>query len=72
MKLTVVCSRCGDQFSNCNTDDTINLLFEDQKKRHVEGRHTKHKVISERDGLPVYNHGIGNLDIGPVKWITVW
>ena len=66
MKLTVECSRCGDKFSN---DDP---LFEERKKRHVEGRHTQHHVISERDGSPIYGHGMGNLDIGEVKWITVW
>lgn len=66
MKITVSCSRCGDEFSN---DDP---LFEERKKRHVEGRHTKHNVISERDGLPVHNHGMGNIDIGKVDWITVW
>ena len=60
------CSRCG-----FTVDDT-DIDFENRKSRHVEGRHTEHKVISERDGKPVYNHGMGNIDIGEIKWIRVW
>jgi len=60
------CSRCGFRVSD---DD---LHFEDRKRRHVEGRHTEHIVISERDKLPVYGHGMGNIDIGEVKWVRVW
>ena len=73
MKVTVECSRCGDQFSTHNSDDTINPLFENQKKRHVEGRHTEHTTQGERpyQGI-LHQHGMGNLDIGPVTWITVW
>lgn len=39
--------------------------------RHVEGRHTKHTTISERDGLPTHGHGMGNLIIGNVEWKEV-
>jgi len=60
------CSRCGDKF-----DDT-DPLFNEKKKRHVEGRHTEHTVKSERDGHVIYNHGMGNIDIGEVKWVRVW
>lgn len=66
MNLDVECSRCG--FKVYGTSDNYHI----RKKRHVEGRHTAHKVISERDGLPVYGYGMGNLDIGKVDWITVW
>jgi len=67
MKVTVSCSRCGDEFSN---DDP---LFEERKKRHVEGRHTEHTTKGERpyQGI-LHQHGMGNLDIGIVKWITCW
>ena len=40
-------------------------------KRHVEGRHTRHITISERDGLPTHSNGMGNLIIGYVEWIKV-
>ncbi len=40
--------------------------------RHVEGRHTPHTTISERDGTTFKkNHGMGNLIIGHVEWIKV-
>jgi len=57
------CSRCG-YIVHTDKDQ------QNRMKRHVEGRHTKHKTISERDGTEI--KGFTNLDIGPVKWITCW
>ena len=66
MKQDVKCSRCG---FIVHGDDP---LYDNRKKRHVEGRHTPHKTISERDGKIIQGNGMGNIDIGKVNWITIW
>lgn len=65
MKQDKKCSRCGHI---CIADK----LQIERMKRHVAGRHTIHKTISERDGSIITKGGIGNLDIGKVIWITLW
>jgi len=65
MKPDVKCSRCG--FVVCGNDK----LYDARKKRHTN-RHTKHILTSERDGRIIKGYGMGNLDIGEVKWITIW
>lgn len=74
MKVTVECSRCGAEFSTHDSDGAINLSFEYQKKRHVEGRHTAHTIKGERPqhNGQLFSKAMGGLDIGPVTWITVW
>ena len=62
-KPTVECSRCHFRVEG---DDPN---YEDEKKKHVYHKHTEHTLISERDGSKKV---IRNLDIGEVKWITVW
>ncbi len=57
------CNLCG--FIAKEDDQQLRM------KRHVEGRHTRHITISERDGLPTHNNGMGNLIIGNVEWIEV-
>jgi len=65
-KPTIECSRCKFRIEGNDPD------YDERKKRHVEGRHTAHKTKSERDGSIISKGGMGNLDIGKVKWITVW
>lgn len=64
IKPTVKCSRCEFEVEGNDT------LYNERKKRHVEGRHTRHETKSERDGSIITKGGMGNLDIGNVSWIV--
>lgn len=55
----VYCSRCKQVLENIESTLT----------RHELGRHTRHTVISERDGSK--SHPMGNFDYGPVEWMPV-
>lgn len=69
MKPDVKCSRCGFVVHG---DDKN---YDERKKRHVQGRHTRHITQNERypDTDPKeMNGGLGGLDIGKVNWITIW
>lgn len=65
MRNDIKCSRCG--FVIHGND----LLYENRKKRHV-GWHSLHTTKSQRDGSIVNKAGKGYVDIGEVKWITIW
>ena len=60
------CSLCG---FIVDTEDT---LVDIRKKRHADGRHTRHKTKSERDGSILNKAGMGNITIGKVKWVRIW
>lgn len=62
--MTIKCSLCPQTFEE---DDP---LFEIRKKRHAEGRHTKHYIVSQRDSSKI-NNSMGGLVIGEVEWIEV-
>ena len=53
------CNLCG---WICPEDD-----MEIRKERHEQGRHTRHTVISERDGSK--SKPMGNFIYGKVTWI---
>ena len=57
----IKCSLCPQTF------DETDPLIEIRKARHEQGRHTKHTVISERDGSR--SKPIGNFIYGKVHWI---
>ena len=60
------CSLCGFVV------DTEDTLVDIRKKRHVEGRHTRHETESERDGSIIQGSGMGNIIIGKVSWVRAW
>jgi hypothetical protein len=64
--MEIECNRCGTEFKE---DKDLDFLGK-RADRHTLGRHTEHGVISERDGHEIHGHGMGNLDIGVVEWIT--
>jgi len=68
MKPDVKCSRCG--FVVYGKDK----LYDERKKRHTM-RHTRKKVVNERypdTQAKEINGGLGGLDYGEVKWVTIW
>ncbi len=60
----VKCSLCPQIF-----EEDSPKIFKIQKERHEQGRHTKHAVISERDGSK--SKPMGNFIYGKVKWIQI-
>jgi len=57
----IKCNLCPQTFKKNDPDLKI------RKERHELGRHTKHTVISERDGSK--SKPMGNFIYGKAKWI---
>lgn len=58
--------------SLCTFEVDINdPLCDHIKKRHEDGRHTRHSTISQRDGHIINNSGMGNIIIGKVVWNNI-